>query len=102
VHRDTARGESKNSDVVRIASERGDVLLHPLEGCNLVHVGVVALGLIRMFLAKRWEGEESETPHAVIRSDQDAALFSELGPRGVGRGARAAHEPAPVDPDHHG
>ena len=102
VDRDTACGESKDSNVVWIASERGNVLLHPLEGGNLVHVGVVALRLIRMFLAKRREGEESETPDAVIGSDQDDALFSELSPRGYGHGARAAHEPAPVDPDHYG
>jgi hypothetical protein len=102
VHRNTASGESKDSDVVRIASERGYVLPHPLEDRNLVHVGVVALGLIRMFLAKRRESEESETPHPVIGSDQDDALFSEPGPRGEGRGARAAREPAPVNPDHYG
>ena len=82
VHRDAARGESKDRDVVGIASKCRDVLLYPLEGSNLVHVGVVALGLFRMLAAQRGKGKESEPPYAVIGCDQDDALFSELSPRG--------------------
>jgi hypothetical protein len=43
VHRDTVSGKSKDCDVLWIASERGNVLLHPLECCNLVHVRIVPL-----------------------------------------------------------
>ena len=103
MHRNTARGESKDSYVVGIASERGNVFFpHPLEGCNLVHVGVVPLQLVWMFPAKRGKGEEPEPPDAVICGDQDDAMFCELGPRGERRGTGPAREPAPVDPEHHG
>ena len=81
MHRDTASGESKNGDVLRISSERGDVLQCPLEGCDLVHIGVVALGLIRMFLTESREGEEPETPDAVIEGNQYDALLGELHSR---------------------
>ena len=66
MHRDAARGESEDRDVVRIAAERGDVPLHPLQGRDLVHVGVVALGLVRMLAAQRGEREEAEAPQAVV------------------------------------
>ena len=89
MHRDAAGGLAENGDIVRIASERGDVLLHPLEGGDLVHVGVVALGLFRMLLAQRGEGEEAEAPQTVVEGDQDDALLGELDPR------RAGKEPLP-------
>ena len=60
--------------------------LHPLQGRDLVHVRVVALGLVRALAAQRGEGEEAEAPQAVVDADEDDALLGELGPRGVGRG----------------
>ena len=74
---------------VRIASERGDVLLHPLEGGDLVHVGVVALELFRMLAAQRGEREEAEAPQTVVEGDQDDALLGERDPR------RVRQEPLP-------
>ena len=40
---DATRGKPKDGDVVRIASEGGDVPLHPLQGGDLVHVGRLRL-----------------------------------------------------------
>ena len=88
MHRDAARGLAEDGDVVRIASERGDVLLHPLEGGDLVHVGVVALELFRMLAAQRGEGEETEAPETVVEGDQDDALLGELDPRRARRRSR--------------
>ena len=81
MHRDAARRLAEDGHVVRIASERGDVLLHPLEGGDLVHVGVVALGLVRMLAAERGEGEEAEAPQTVVERDEHDALLGELDPR---------------------
>lgn len=102
VHRDTARGEPENSDVVRIASKCGDVALDPLQGRDLVHVRVICLGFARTLAAQGGEGEEPEASQAVIGGHQDNAVFGELDPRGVGRRTRSSHEPASIDPDHHG
>ena len=102
VHRDAARGESEDRDVVRIASEPGDVPLHPLQGRDLVHVGVVALGLLRALAAERGEREEAEAPQAVVEAHQDDAILGELDSRRHRGGTTAAHESAPVNPDHHG
>ena len=100
MHRDAARRLPEDGDVLRIAAERGDVLLHPFEGGDLVHVGVVALGLVRMLVAQRREGEETEAPQTVVERDEDDALLGELDPRRPGRGAAAEHEGAAVDPHH--
>jgi hypothetical protein len=66
VHRHSAGGEAKDRHVVRIAAERRDVALDPLQGGNLVHVSVVALGFVRPLAAQGREGEEPEAPQAVI------------------------------------
>jgi hypothetical protein len=80
VHRDAARGESEDRDVVRIASERSDVALDPLQGRDLVHIRVLALGLVRPLAAQCREGEEPEASQAVVDGDKDDALFCELDP----------------------
>src|SRR5947207_14281756 len=100
MHRDAARGLAEDGDALRVAAERSDVPLHPLEGGDLVHVGVVAFKLFRMLSVKRGEGEETEAPQTVVESDQDDALPGELDPRSARRGAAAEHESAAVDPDH--
>ena len=100
MHRDAARGLAEDGHVRRIASERGDVPLHPLEGGDLVHVGVVALELFRMLAAQRGEREEAEALQAVVEGDEDDALPGERDPRRAGEGAAAEHEGAAVDPHH--
>ena len=102
VHGDAARGEPEDGDVVRIAAEGGDVPLHPLQGRDLVHVGVVALGLVGALAAQRGEREEAEASQAVVEGDEDDALLGERRSRRARQRAGAAHEPAPVDPHHHG
>src|SRR5947209_20042047 len=100
MHRDAARGLAEDGDVLRVAAERGDVPLHPLEGGDLVHVGVVALELFGMLSSQRGEGEETEAPQTVVEGDQDDALPGELTSRSARRGAAAEHESAAVDPHH--
>ena len=56
----------------------------------------------RALAAQRRMREEAEAPHAVIHGNEDHALLGEPDARRVGRRARAAREPAAVDPDHHG
>src|SRR5438093_5172692 len=100
MHGDAASGLTKNGHIVWIASERGNVLLHPLEGGDLVHVSVVAFGFFRMLLAQRGEREESESPQPVVEGDQDDSLLRELAPREVRTGTATEHESPAVDPDH--
>src|SRR5919205_3853538 len=100
MYRDAAGGLAEDRDVLRIASERGDVLPHPLEGGYLVHVGVAALELFRALAAERREGEEAETPQTVVEGDQDDALPGELDSRIVRLRAAAEHEGPAVDPHH--
>ena len=85
MHRDAARGLAEEGHVFRIASERGDVPLHPLECGDLVHVGVVALELFRMLAAQCGEREEAEAPQTVVEGDQNDALPGELDPGRVGQ-----------------
>src|SRR5947209_8803034 len=99
MYRDAARRLTEDGDVLRIAPERGDVLLYPLEGGDLVHVGVVALGLFGVLAAERGEGEETQTPETVVEGDQDDALPGELDARSVWPRAAAEDEGAAVDPD---
>src|SRR3954465_3184404 len=100
MHRDATSRLSENGDIVRVTSERGDVLLHPFEGGNLVHVGVVALWLFRMFFAQGRESEETEAPETVVERDEDDALLDELDSGRPRRGAAAEYEGAAVNPHH--
>ena len=59
---DTTRREPKDGDVVWITSKSSDVPPHPLQGGNLVHVGIVALVLIRTFAAQRRKRDSSWRP----------------------------------------
>src|SRR6185437_2701353 len=102
VNGDATGGKPEDRDVVRITSEGGDVSFHPLQGGDLVHVGVVALRLVGMFAAQRRKREEAEAPDAVVHGDKDNALPGEADARRVWRRTRAASEPASVDPDHYG
>src|SRR6266581_4255996 len=83
-----------------IASKRGNVLAHPLEGGDLVHVRIVALRLFRMLLAQRGKREETEAPKTVVKSDQNDALLGELATGKVRTGSAAEHEGTAVDPHH--
>src|ERR1044072_2465763 len=100
MYRDAARGLAEDGDVLRVASERGDVHLSPLEGSDLIHVGVVALGLFGVLAAERREGEETQTPKTVVEGDQDDALPGKLTARCVRPRATAEHEGAAVNPHH--
>ena len=50
MHGDAAGREPDDRDVPGIAPEGSDVSLHPLQRRDLVHVGVVALGLLRALM----------------------------------------------------
>ena len=80
MHRDAASRFAENGHVVGIASERGDVLLHPRKSGDLVHISIVAFGFFRMFFAQRGEREEAEPPQTVIERYQDDSLPGELLP----------------------
>src|SRR6266496_1066988 len=101
MYRDATRRLAEDGDILRIASERSDIPLHPLERGDLVHIGIVALDLFRKLTAQRGECEEPQAPQTVVEGDQDYTLLGEVVPRKVRLGAAAEYEGAAVDPHHH-
>src|SRR5579862_9469803 len=101
MHRDAASGLAEDRNVFRVAAERSDVVLHPFEGCDLIHVCIHSFKFVRMLFAKRWEGEETEAPQPVVESDQNDALPGKLLAGSAWRGATAHYECAAVDPYHY-
>src|SRR6266571_3384525 len=100
MYRYATGGLAEDGDIFRITSERGNVLLHPLECGDLVHVSVVALWLFRMLAAQCREREETKAPQTVVEGDQDDALLGELDPGRARPRPAAEHEGAAVDPHH--
>src|SRR5690349_15339580 len=100
MYRDATRRLPEDSDVLRIASEGGDILLYPLQCGDLVHVSVVTFELFRMLAAQCGEGEESKSPQTVIQRDEDHALPSEWATPRARKGAAAKHESPTMNPDH--
>ena len=98
-HAHAARGLAEDRHVPGVAAERGDVLAHPFERADLVAQAEVRVDAARAQLGVVQEAERAEP--VVDRHDDHVAAPRE--PRAVveeGR-ARAHHERAAVDPDHH-
>ena len=99
--RNAARGFSEDRDPFRIASERANVALNPLQGRDHVEQAVVpghVLGRLRAQLRMR---EEAQNPHPISDSDQHHAALGQLV-AAVDRDRRgAAVEAASVNPDQH-
>ena len=71
-HTSGAGGLTEDGDVVRVAAECGDVVAHPVQGCDLVDDSGVGHRSVVI------EDEEAECPDAVVDGDDD----------GVGGGAQ--------------
>ena len=63
-----------DGDAVRVAAEGLDIVLHPLDGSNLVHETIVAGTLIGGLLGELRMGEESEDTLTIVGCDGDDAL----------------------------
>src|SRR5574342_153042 len=92
--------ETENSNIIRIASEGGNVFLYPLKGGDLVHIGVTALGLFRMLSTQCRECKMTEAPKPVVEGHQDDTLFGKFISCSTGIGAASTHKSASVDPHH--
>ncbi len=87
-------GLARDRDVAGVATERGDVAVHPAERGLLVHQPE------RARARQPGQAEEAEDPQPVVDGDDDERAG--LGePSRVDVAARARAEPAAVDPDEH-
>ncbi len=91
----------EDRDVVWIATEGGDVVPDPLQGGNLVEVGVAAGGLLPGFFAQCRESKMAEATQAVVKGHQHDPLPGKRFSRHGSIGATAEDEGTAVDPDHH-
>src|SRR5262249_29640470 len=92
---------AEDGDVVRIASERGDVVLDPLQREILIEVAVVAGGMLWRFGGQFRYGEQTEDAQAIVEGNQDQAVASEGVTIVASLRACADGERAAVDPDHY-
>ena len=84
---------AEDGDVVRVPAEPGDVVANPVQCCDLI-----AQSDVRDLTG---QCEEALRPESVVDGDQDDAVARERDAVEGGGGARADHEPAAVDVDHH-
>ena len=99
---DAAGRFAENRHLLRIAAERGDILLHPLEPRDHVQQAVIARDVVRGLGAQLRVREETQLPDAVGDADQHHALPGQLLPAVVRFGSGAGAESAAVDPNQHG
>jgi hypothetical protein len=93
-----ARRFPRDCDRARIATERSDVSLHPLQGGALVQITVVSMRPV--FCRRQCRmGEEPEAPQTIVDADEDDTLLRESRPIGKGIPRTAVDEAAAVDPD---
>src|SRR5208337_28464 len=64
----------------RVAAERPDVPLDPLQGCDLVEDTVIARTVVRGLVVQLGMGKEAESAHAVIGRDDDNPVLCKGGP----------------------
>lgn len=88
---------AEQGDVVRIAPEGRDVVVHPMQRRDLVHQAVIAGATFR----QRGMSEPAERAETIIHGDHDEAGLRELCTveQRIVRGA--ADEAAVMDEDHH-
>ena len=99
LHRDGPGALAHNGDVVAVAAEVGDVLLHPPDGRQLVVQAEVAVpAVLRLYFPV---GQVAQHPHPVVGEHGDDAPRRQ---RPAVKGGFAVHprvEPAPVEEHHH-
>ena len=96
-----AGGLACQGDLVRVASEGGNVLPHPLQGEDLVQDAVVAGHTLGVFPFQIRVGEEAEHVHPVVDGHQHHAFFGAAFPVELLLRAAAVHERPAVDPEQH-
>src|SRR5262249_2743134 len=89
---------SENGHVARVASERFDISLHPLERELLIHEPIVPRGM-PLLVQRRMREEATDVQTIVDRHDPHAALLHELDRVVVA--ALSSVQAAAVNPDHH-
>ena len=100
-HAGPTGGLTENSDVVRIAAERADVLLHPSKRRLLVEETVRRRRRLLRFGSQRGVPEEPEGSEAVVERDDERAHGREVHAFVRALAAGPEHEPATMDEDHH-
>src|ERR1700751_1969058 len=83
---------AKDRDVIRIASESGDVLLHPGESGDLVEHAQVSNAVIQV--------EEAISTQTIVDGDADHSITGETRAIIGWHGPRSVGESATMNPDH--
>ncbi len=100
MHRAATGGFAEHHYIVGVAAEGRDVLAHPFERSDLVHIAVIAVQSVRILCGQRREAEKSETAETIIEADEDNAVLREMRAVIDGRRGTAIDEAAAVNPDH--
>ena len=103
VDRDAAGGDPEDRDLVGVAAEPLDVVLHPLQGGDLVEQPEVGdrllAALLRLGLERR-VGEVAEPAEPVAHRDQHDSLVDQALGHLERQGAGAGLQAAAMDPHH--
>ncbi len=99
---DTARTRAltENGHVVRVAAESRDVVLNPMQGCELVKKAVVARAETVILLSQKRMGQETEHADTIVDGHENHALLGILLTVEFDFIAVAVVERAAVNPHH--
>ena len=102
LHRHGAGAFTEDGDIPGVAAEGRDVLLHPLQGGDLVHQAVVAEPApVGVLGGQSRVGEVAEATQAVVDRHHHDATPGQRRPIVEWHAARTADERAAVDEHHH-
>src|SRR5699024_12443627 len=93
--------KTENVHIIRIATECPDILLYPLKGSNLVHIGVTAFWLLWVLFTQLRKCKMAEASQTIVDGHQNDALFGKFLSRGCSTGADSAHKSTAMNPYHH-
>ena len=101
-HLPTAAGFTEDGDIVRIPAKGGDVVLHPLQSRNQIHLTVVAGAVVTALGTQIGVRDITERPETMVHRNLYHALAGQClrvveRPGVAGQGSEAT----PMEPDHH-
>ena len=89
-------------DAVRVSTERRNVLVYPVDCCNLVVNSVIAADALGVFGIELRVRKEAECADTVVDGDEHYAVFRKLLAVELLFRAAAVHERTAVNPEEHG
>src|SRR5699024_5670931 len=92
--------KTENGHIIRIATECPDILLYPLKGSNLVHIGVTALWFLWVLFTQLRKCKMAEASQTIVDGHQNDVFLGKCLSRGCSTGAASAHKSTTMNPYH--